>query len=1308
MLAWLLGAAIGPAAVTIPMSWGADALAGAARNWFRRLRRSDDLSKLVKAAAGAHLDLSRDDVKAIRRLLEDRQTWAQLGHGTVEQLAQTVAASLPAGADRTAAETVLIGLSVARGLLEFAVADLDPQIFQRVLLARLERLESGQASALDEALFRLDADLGLRFTEVLDQLKRVLELLPAAHAGRIEIMTYLTTLIAWVNADPWPRDRRFGGPVLTPAVIERKLRVSASGPGHGEELDADALAVSCERLVVLGGPGSGKTWFAKRAARRCAEEALAALTDGASLDEVELPLYTTCSQLFNADGSIRAAAVTSAVNQLGDLGGIRLSEALRGFFGERNALTLLVIDSLDEATGSDQRLYQADTLPWRIILTSRPSSWDGQLSMDTGEPSRRSGSLQPLTYPADVEPFIRLWFAADPDRGADLAAQIARRPSLQAAATVPLILAFYCIVGGREPLPELRRDLYSKVINRILTGRWRDGGNRSVQVEECLDTLRSWAWSGAVSSAVSGIGAWHDDIVVRQVHLGDVGLAALDHVAAPVGADDPDTGHTPRRFVHRSLYEHLVAEYVARLPASEAADVLVPHLWYDPDWENAAPAALAAHPDRDLVLRAMIGRVASARDVPDDLSDLDGGWEFRRFLCRVASEGREADWSPEIAGLISHARIGLARLGDHEFLGATPYWPTSSRIVCPELLTRLAGETHPMRAGTLGLGIIELAPTGHEQRRACELLIPIATAAPAPELEWLSRWLIRLAPDAGERRAVREALLRALARETEPSLGEGLVAALLRFAVTSHERRETRAELLALLPSVSKGWEAAWLAAGVVQLSESPDDRRVARQALTRLLYAQTSQWAIRELIAKFLVLEPAPDEAARVRAVLVELLTGPTAIAMADELAAGVVRLGPTSADLRHVRQSLIMALDHSHGLGGTTDLILIKRLAESVTKLCANADAAEKRQACDSLLRAAEYLCPRWWGGEPVAAAAEGVVSLAANLDEEFRAGVRARLLRLLHVAVFDQGALARALARLNPTAAEQQEAREVILALLFASDSAFEAESLVQVLRELETGPDVASQVADALLSRLSGEVSAFEACCLAAAILGLGATASEKSRATDLILQRLGREEDGGEVQWNGRALLALDLPADRLRQARASLLRLLSRSLTTEAATVAEDRPDWSDPSSAATSVELLLELDPTEEEKRQARESLLRGFAEFAGLPHTDVVTLLRELQATADEERQARESLLGCLAQLPAQGDIETLAGHMAQLSPTVADLTVWLSRAAPPPELLAAVRHSSPLSDWISVLPALASARGRMRSYTLWGKRG
>jgi hypothetical protein len=280
VLAWLIESGLGPALVAVPVNFTAEALAGAAQRWFRRLRRTDDLSRLVRAATGTSVDLSHAEFNAVRRLLEDEQTWSVAGRGSVDDLATQIASCMPQRDRRTTEDSRAAAMTIARGLLEFAVADLNPKVFQQALLARLERMETRQASALDEALFALHADLidrlvaqgeldAGRFARVMSQLKRVLDQLPPGPAQRGEIAVYLRTLVDWLNADPWPRDRRFSGPVLTPAVIERRLRISSARargdwfPWLDELNDADELAKLCRRLVVLGGAGSGKTWLAK-------------------------------------------------------------------------------------------------------------------------------------------------------------------------------------------------------------------------------------------------------------------------------------------------------------------------------------------------------------------------------------------------------------------------------------------------------------------------------------------------------------------------------------------------------------------------------------------------------------------------------------------------------------------------------------------------------------------------------------------------------------------------------------------------------------------------------------------------------------------------------------------------------------------------------------------------------------------------------------------------------------------------------------------------------------------------------------
>jgi hypothetical protein len=1247
VLAWLLGAALGPALVGLPVNWAGEAGAGAAQRWFRRLRRTDDLSRLVRAATGTSIDLTRTEFDAVRRLLLDQQTWTLAGRGTVENLATLIAVCLPSRDGRTADDSQVAARAVARGLLEFGVADLAPEVFQQVLLTRLQRMETDQASALDKALVGQHADLLARldaqgeldaehFATIMGQLKRALDRLPPGPADRVEIAVYLRTLIDWLNRDPWPQDRRFDGPVLAPAVIERKLRITATSREGRQDLDADELANRCRRLVVLGGAGSGKTWLAKRTARRCAECALKALTAGGNLDEIELPLYATCSRLFSAHGDIRDASVSSALDQLADLGGSRISAALRMLFAERNAPTVLVIDSLDEAHGSDERLRQADTLPWRIVLTSRPSSWNRQLVIEKGSDSHQVGELQPLRYPDDVEPFIQRWFADRPEQGNDLSAQIARRPSLQQAATVPLILAFYCIVGSGQPLPDFRHDLYAKVLNRMLTGRWRGSDDRKPHVGTCLEALRALAWSGATSHQTSGVGTWADDIPAEHGALEEADEDALDHIATPVGPADVDTGKIPRRFIHRSIREYLVAQHVASLLVDQAAEVLLPHIWYDSDWEYAAPAALAMHPARDQLVRDLICRAASTDRIPADLSVVDAGWQFRRFLARVAAESGEVDWSPEVAEIIGQARVELALSCRFDGLGEATSWRSWNRRARDALLGLLADQTDGWWAGLLATGVVQLAPTAEDRHEACSALlrlifggVPTSVAGP------LASAVADLGPTAEDRRRVRAVLVRALARQTNGDAAAQLADRVVELDPTAEDKSQARDALLGLLALQTDDVAAARLAGRVFRFAPPPADESRARGALLGLLARQTNGHAAAQLAGRVVELEPTAEDKRQARYALLRLLARQTDGDAAAQLAGRVVELGPTAEDKREVSAVLLRLLDGQDG----------------------------------------------GWAAAQLTGA---LVKLDPTAEDKHLA--RAVLLRLLpgQQGQWGAGPIADAMVELDPTTDNYREARNVLLRLLVGQAGSWWADSLVGALARLTPTAEDKCQVREALVRLLEGQGSGWAAARLTGALVLLDPTAEDKRLARKAVLRALGDQPTGRLAGQLAGAVIPIDPTVEDKRQARRALLGLL-----------ASESDGWV----AQELAGVMVQLAPTADDKRHACDVLLKLLTrqpDSAAGPLAGNMTYLvgrteklagrlAQLNPTEEHKRQARAALLDLIARENQLA--ERLAHSLVQLEPTASDLSTWPTSPEfldqpPPVELLAAARRNSALA--------------------------
>ena len=683
-----------------------------------------------------------------------------------------------------------------------------------------------------------------------------------------EVMTYLKHLAGWLNTDPWPQDARFGGPVLTPESIEQKLTVDGGRLGP-DDLDADELAGRCARLVVLGGPGSGKTWLARRSARICAATALERLAAGEAVEDVELPLYTTCARLsaMPPGDDIRRAVVSSALSQLPDLGGARVNTAIRELFAERDAPTLLVLDSLDESPGPDDRIRQADTLPaaWRIVLTSRPVSWDGQLAITAGDPARIIGTLQPLRYPDDVESFIARWFAPRPEWAAALSTQLRENPALQQLATVPLMLAFCCILGGGEPLPARRADLYAKVINRLLTGRWRGSGHGDPDVIACMEILRGWAWRETGGHRASSEGAWSEEFLTPRIS-NHSDREALDHVAVPLRPADVDTGMALRRFVHRSVQEHLVAEHLASRPAGEAAGILLEHLWYDPEWADVAPAALIRHPDRDQVLRALIRRITADGGSGTDLSAVDGCWEIRRFLARVASESGQDDWPSWASELITQARTDLAVSGHGSFGASTRDWPGADRRIAQAVLARLDGETSGYDACRLVRAVRGLNPTGQEIQTVREILLRMLTSGTdSSARDELGYMISELGATAEERALARAALIAHIMSSRIMIFQDRAVSAVVALTVTEQERTQVRDELTRL----TFARPHPVLSQVVARLTRTETDPELRRAVLLSRLASIVNLQGVLSLGEEIAGLDPSAEELAQVRAAL-------------------------------------------------------------------------------------------------------------------------------------------------------------------------------------------------------------------------------------------------------------------------------------------------------------------------------------------------------------------------------------------------------------------------------------------------------
>ncbi|MEV4505739.1 NACHT domain-containing protein [Streptomyces klenkii] len=424
-------------------------------------------------------------------------------------------------------------------------------------------------------------------------------------------------------------------------------------------VSAEQALASCERMLLRGPAGSGKStlvqWLATNAARR---------TFAAEYFEWNccVPFVLRLRTLTQRGGALPGPGgfLSAAGNPLAGMAPAGWAEDLLS-----HGSALVLIDGVDEVP-ADQRRRTREWLQSlltafpkaRYVVTTRPSAvpedWlDGQ--------GFTAYALQPMDR-EDIRRFIAHWHRAAGAEGAfeeSLQQAVATRRELGRLATNPLMCALLCALNRdrRMHLPRARKELYDAALDMLLVRRdtERDIGAALEGVDLTRDEqtlllqrlaywlIRNGQTEAACEDAVEMIEEWL--AAMPQVRAQGDAERVFRHLLIRSGLlREPIPGSV--HFVHRTFQDYLGAR-----AAVEARDFgLLVSKAHDDQWEDVVRMAVGhARPEeRARVLRQLMRR-----------ADRVKRHRHRLTLLMAACLEQAAELDPEVRGEIERRTRAL-------------------------------------------------------------------------------------------------------------------------------------------------------------------------------------------------------------------------------------------------------------------------------------------------------------------------------------------------------------------------------------------------------------------------------------------------------------------------------------------------------------------------------------------------------------------------------------------------------------------------------------------------------------------------
>ncbi|MCX6876566.1 MAG: HEAT repeat domain-containing protein [Verrucomicrobia bacterium] len=232
------------------------------------------------------------------------------------------------------------------------------------------------------------------------------------------------------------------------------------------------------RAVVLGGPGSGKSFLTQTTALDLARAALDALQKRqAGLDTLDLPLHFTLARF--ADPTLPPDPADAVLELVGR--DFSPPPCFLAWLKQRlrSRTTWLILDALDEVREDHRptlarRLRAIEAQGWqtRVLLTCRPANYSRE-QIPWGELTEYELAL---FNPLEIRQFVQRWFASEPPRGDTLSQALDRNYSLAHAARTPLIATFLCLAHEEAPVTVTTRrvELYAHVVRGLARHAWKE------------------------------------------------------------------------------------------------------------------------------------------------------------------------------------------------------------------------------------------------------------------------------------------------------------------------------------------------------------------------------------------------------------------------------------------------------------------------------------------------------------------------------------------------------------------------------------------------------------------------------------------------------------------------------------------------------------------------------------------------------------------------------------------------------------------------------------------------------------------